>query len=38
MQLERAVRKAIDGATLIIDERGRGQLVARQSDLYARAG
>jgi len=34
----REVGHAIDGATLIIDDRGRGRLIARESDLYARAG
>jgi TP901 family phage tail tape measure protein len=33
-----AVGRSIDGATLVMDDRGRGQLIARNSDLYARAG
>jgi TP901 family phage tail tape measure protein len=34
----REVGDQINGATLVIDDRGRGRLIARDSDLYARAG
>jgi TP901 family phage tail tape measure protein len=33
-----AVGRSINGATLIMDDRGRGRLIARESDLYERAG
>jgi tape measure domain-containing protein len=32
------VGQAINGATLVIDDRGRGYLVARNADLYGRGG
>jgi TP901 family phage tail tape measure protein len=31
-----AVGRSINGATLIMDDRGRGRLIARESDLYGR--
>jgi hypothetical protein len=37
-KLAGAVAAAINGATLVIDDRGRGRLLAREADLYARAG
>jgi murein DD-endopeptidase MepM/ murein hydrolase activator NlpD len=33
-----AVGRSINGATLVMDDRGRGRLIARESDLYGRAG
>jgi murein DD-endopeptidase MepM/ murein hydrolase activator NlpD len=36
--LARQIGRAIDGATLVIDDRGRGRLIARDSDLYGRTG
>jgi hypothetical protein len=36
--LARAIGEAINGATLIIDDRGRGRLIARTADLYGRTG
>jgi hypothetical protein len=36
--LARAVGEAINGATLVIDDRGRGRLIARTADLYGRTG
>jgi tape measure domain-containing protein len=32
------VGRAINGATLVIDDRGRGHLIARNADLYGRGG
>jgi hypothetical protein len=32
------VGRAINGATLVIDDQGRGYLVARNADLYGRGG
>lgn len=32
------VGRAINGATIILDDRGRGRLIAREADLYGRAG
>lgn len=36
--LARAVGRAVNGATLILDDRGRGRLIAHEADLYSRAG
>jgi hypothetical protein len=36
--IERALRRAFDGATIFVDDRGRGRIIAREADLYARAG
>lgn len=36
--LTRAIAQAVDGATILIDDRGRGRLVAVEADLYRRGG
>jgi hypothetical protein len=36
--IARAIAGAINGATLFIDDRGRGKLIAREADMFARAG